>query len=325
MKRSLTITVLLLLLIVVLFVCDLCFGSIAIRLSELFGVVSDGSINRQILLDLRLPRAITAVMAGAALSVSGLMMQTLFRNPLAGPYILGVSSGATFGVALLVLVGSMFGFAATNMLTVLSAIVGATLCLMLVLAISYRIENNVSLLIIGMMIGSIAGALVNLMQNFANPDALKLFIVWSLGSLSSVTWAEMPFLVPVFLVGFLMALLLIKPLNGLLLGENYARGLGINVNRTRLLIVLSTGLLAGGITAFCGPIAFVGVAVPHIARGLYSTSNHRIIMPASALIGADLLLLCDLLANQFTYPLPISTLSALFGAPIIIWIIVRRK
>ena len=322
MKRNVVLTILLVLLLSVLFVLDLCFGSIRIGLSELFS--SDGGMNRQILLDLRLPRAITAVLAGAALSVSGLMMQTLFRNPLAGPYILGVSSGATFGVGLLVMVGTMVGFAATNMLTVVAAITGATVCLLLVLAISYRVESQVSLLIIGMMIGSIAGALVNLMQNFANPDALKLFIVWSLGSLSSVTWHEMPLLVPIFVLGLLLALVLIKPLNGLLLGENYARGLGINVSRTRMLIVLSTGLLAGGITAFCGPIAFVGVAVPHLARGLFRTSNHRITMPVSALVGADLLLLCDIIANQFTYPLPISTLSALFGAPIIIWIILRR-
>ena len=313
----------LVLLLAVLFLSDLCFGSIHISLSELLGK-TDG-VDRQILLDLRLPRAITAVIAGAALSVSGLMMQTLFRNPLAGPYILGVSSGATLGVGILVLCGSLIGFAAGNMLTVVAAIIGATAVLLLVLAISYRIESQVSLLIIGMMFGSIAGALVNVMQNFANPDALKLFIVWSLGSLSSVTWGEMPFLLPLFAVGLLMALLLIKPLNGLLLGENYARGLGIHVQQLRFLLVLSTGLLAGGVTAFCGPIAFVGVAVPHLARGLFRTSNHRITMPACCLIGADLLLLCDLLANQFTYPLPISTLSALAGAPIIIWIICKKR
>ena len=323
LKRTILISLSLVLLLAVLFVLDLCFGSIRISLTELFS--QSETINRQILLDLRLPRAITAILAGVALSVSGLIMQTLFRNPLAGPYILGVSSGATFGVGLLVLVGTLFGFAATNLLTVLSAIIGATFCLLLVLAISYRVQSNVSLLIIGMMIGSIAGALVNLMQNFANPDALKLFIVWSLGSLSSVTWQEMPYILPIFLVGLLFAILLIKPLNGLLLGENYARGLGINVNRIRFLIVLSTGLLAGGITAFCGPIAFIGVAVPHIARGIYHTSNHRVTLPAAALIGADLLLLCDIIANQFTYPLPISTLSAIFGAPVIIWIILKKK
>lgn len=322
-QRAILLSLFLTLLLVVLFVLDLCFGSIRIPLSELFN--RTGGIDRQILLDLRLPRAITAILAGISLSVSGLMMQTLFRNPLAGPYILGVSSGATLGVGLLVLCGTLIGFAANNLLIVLSAILGATLILLLVLLISYKVESQVSLLIIGMMLGSIAGALVNVMQNFANPDALKLFIVWSLGSLSSVTWGEMPVLLPIILVGLLLALLLLKPLNGLLLGENYARGLGINVRRLRFIIVLSTGLLAGGITAFCGPIAFIGVAIPHLARGLYGTSNHHITMPASALLGADLLLLCDIISNQFTYPLPISTLSALFGAPVIIWIIIQGK
>ena len=321
-RRNLLVTVGLMLLLVLLFAADLCFGSIRIPLAQLF---SGSGIERQLMLDLRLPKALTAVMAGIALSVSGLMMQTLFRNPLAGPYILGVSSGATLGVGLLVLVGTLFGFAAGGWLTAVAAIAGATVILLLVLAISYKVDSNVSLLIIGMMLGSIAGALVNLMQNFANPDALKLFIVWSMGSLSSVGWTEMPALTAVFLTGGLMALLLMKPLNGLLLGENYARGLGINVQRMRFFIVLSTGLLAGGVTAFCGPIAFVGVAVPHIARGLYGTANHRLTMPASALIGADLLLLCDLIANQFTYPLPISTMSSLFGAPVIIWILLKGK
>ena len=197
--------------------------------------------------------------------------------------------------------------------------------LLLVLAVSRRVTGNVSLLIVGMMFGSIAGALVSLLQNFANPDALKLFIVWTLGSLSSVSWADMQLLLPILLLGMLFVILAMKPLNGLLLGEDYARGLGINVQRTRLYIVLATGLLAGGVTAFCGPIAFIGVAVPHIARGIFQTSNHRITIPASALIGAGLLLICDVLCSLFVYPLPISTISALFGAPIIIWIILKNK
>ena len=205
------------------------------------------------------------------------------------------------------------------------ACVGATDVLLLVLAVSRRVTGNVSLLIVGMMFGSIAGALVSLLQNFANPDALKLFIVWTLGSLSSVSWADMRLLLPILLLGTLFVILAMKPLNGLLLGEDYARGLGINVQRTRLYIVLATGLLAGGVTAFCGPIAFIGVAVPHIARGIFQTSNHRITIPACALIGAGLLLICDVLCSLFVYPLPISTISALFGAPIIIWIILKNK
>ncbi len=190
---------------------------------------------------------------------------------------------------------------------------------------SRKVTGNVSLLIVGMMFGSIAGALVSLLQNFANPDALKLFIVWTLGSLSSVGWNDMQMMIPILLTGALFVLLALKPLNGLLLGEDYARGLGIHVERTRLYIVLATGLLAGGVTAFCGPIAFIGVAVPHIARGIFRTSNHRVTVPASALIGACLLLVCDVLCSLFTYPLPISTVSALFGAPVIIWIVLKGR
>lgn len=310
--------------ILVLFCClDICSGSLWLWP---WGDLSP--MEHNILHAIRLPKAFTAILAGAALSVSGLIMQTLFRNPLAGPYTLGVSSGASLGVALLTMLGgilSTFNFQLSSLGLPIAACIGATLVLLLVLAVSRRVTSNVSLLIVGMMFGSIAGALVSLLQNFANPDALKLFIVWTLGSLSSVSWNDMQLLVPILLLGTLFVLLALKPLNGLLLGEDYARGLGIRVERTRLFIVLATGLLAGGVTAFCGPIAFIGVAVPHIARGLFRTSNHRITVPASALIGACLLLVCDVLCSLFTYPLPISTVSALFGAPVIIWIILRSK
>lgn len=316
---------------VVLLLCfalDICSGSIWL-LSDGLWSWSDGltDLGNNILLQLRLPRVITAILAGAALSVSGLMMQTLFRNPLAGPYILGVSSGAGLGVALVTMSSTMFGLqlaAMGQVAVVTSAVIGAAAVLLLVLAVARKVKNNVSLLIVGMMIGSIAGALVNLIQNFANPDALKLFIVWTLGSLSSVGWTELLILAITILVGAILVLTLIKPLNGLLLGENYARALGVNIEQTRRMIVIATCLLAGGITAFCGPIAFVGVAVPHIARGLFRTSDHRTTIVATALVGANLLLICDILCNLFTYPLPISTMSALFGAPIIIWIIVKR-
>ncbi len=321
-----------------LFFClDICSGSIWLSPFDTLSVME-----RNILHAIRIPKAITAVLAGAALSVSGLIMQTLFRNPLAGPYTLGVSSGASLGVAFLTMVSGISGLAVSGLgvsglavsglavsgLAVslpIFACIGATGVLLLVLAVSRRVTGNVSLLIVGMMFGSIAGALVSLLQNFANPDALKLFIVWTLGSLSSVSWADMRLLLPILLLGTLFVILAMKPLNGLLLGEDYARGLGINVQRTRLYIVLATGLLAGGVTAFCGPIAFIGVAVPHIARGIFQTSNHRITLPACALIGAGLLLICDVLCSLFVYPLPISTISALFGAPIIIWIILKNN
>jgi len=298
---------------------DICSGSLWIWP---FGELSGMEYN--ILHAIRIPKAVTAVLAGAALSVSGLIMQTLFRNPLAGPYTLGVSSGASLGVALLTMLG-VYSIQLSAVSIPIAACIGATLVLLLVMGVSKKVTSNVSLLIVGMMFGSIAGALVSLLQNFANPDALKLFIVWTLGSLSSVSWSDMQLLIPILLLGTLIVLLALKPLNGLLLGEDYARGLGIHVGRTRLFIVLATGLLAGGVTAFCGPIAFIGVAVPHIARGVFKTSNHRVTIPASALIGACLLLVCDLLCSLAIYPLPISTVSALFGAPIIIWIILKNK
>lgn len=271
-----------------------------------------------ILVDLRLPRVVTALLAGISLSISGLLMQTLFRNPMAGPYTLGVSSGASLGVALV----TMLGLGAIGSIAIVGAI-GSVAILLVVLAVARKVRNNTSMLIIGLMLGSIAGALVNLIQNFANPDALKLFITWTFGSLSSVGWDEMKILGPTIGIGFLLSLGLIRPLNGMALGENYARGLGINVERVRVLIVLVTGIMAGAITAYCGPIAFIGVAVPHIARGLYRTADHRVILPASALIGAVLLVACDILSLIPTQPLPISTVSALFGAPVIIWIIMR--
>lgn len=314
-KRNTGIFIALAGLLAVLFCLDICSGSIWLWP---WGDLSP--MEQNILHAIRLPKAVTAVLAGSALSVSGLIMQTLFRNPLAGPYTLGVSSGASLGVAFLTMWSSTM-----IMLLPVAACIGATLVLLLVLAVSRKVTGNVSLLIVGMMFGSIAGALVSLLQNFANPDALKLFIVWTLGSLSSVGWSDMQMMVPILLTGALFVLLALKPLNGLLLGEDYARGLGIHVERTRLYIVLATGLLAGGVTAFCGPIAFIGVAVPHIARGIFRTSNHRVTVPASALIGACLLLVCDVLCSLFTYPLPISTVSALFGAPVIIWIVLKGR
>ena len=323
MKRNATIFLALTTLLLLLLGLDVCSGSI-----WLWPFDDLSPMAQQILYSIRWPKAVTAILAGAALSVSGVIMQTLFRNPLAGPYTLGVSSGASLGVALLTLIGvqlSTFHFQLSTIGLPIAACVGASLVLLLVLAVSRRVTSNVSLLIVGIMFGSIAGALVSLLQNFANPDALKLFIVWTLGSLSSVSWSDMQMLLPILLIGTLLVLCVLKPLNGLLLGEDYARGLGINIPRTRLLIVLATGLLAGGVTAFCGPIAFIGVAVPHIARGIFRTSNHRITLPASALIGACLLLLCDTLCSLFTYPLPISTVSALFGAPVILWIILKQK
>ena len=337
MRKNTYIFIALTLLLFVLAVLDTCSGSVWIPLTQIISLpfcerIGEGmTMHEQILLHLRLPKMITAILAGASLSVAGLMMQTLFRNPLAGPYILGVSSGASLGVALVTMVAttmplaSRFFAASSNSLLALAAIVGSILVMLLVMLIAKRIRSNVTLLIVGMMVGNIAGALVNMIQNFANPDSLKLFIVWTLGSLSGVGWNQMPSLAIGILLATVLVVMLIKPLNGLLLGEDYARGLGIHVERTRWMMVVASCLLAGSVTAFCGPIAFIGVAVPHIARGVFATSNHRLTVPASALIGANILLVCDILCNLGSYSLPISTMSALFGAPIILWIILKKK
>ena len=329
MRKNSYIFIALFMLLLVLALLDICCGSVWIAPLRFAEIANSQSPIANILLHLRLPKMLTAILAGASLSVAGLMMQTLFRNPLAGPYILGVSSGASLGVALATMCGTIFslpfreglgvGFIAT------SAIIGSMLTMLLVMLFARRIRSNVTLLIVGMMVGNIAGALVNMIQNFANPDSLKLFVVWTFGSLNGVGWNELPTLAIGIALSAILVLMLIKPLNGLLLGEDYARGLGINIERTRWMMVLASCLLAGSVTAFCGPIAFIGVAVPHIARGILATSNHRLTVPASALIGANILLVCDILCNLGTYSLPISTMSALFGAPIILWIVLKKK
>ena len=328
MRKNSYIFIALSMLLLVLALLDICCGSVWIAPLRFAEIANSQSPIANILLHLRLPKMLTAILAGASLSVAGLMMQTLFRNPLAGPYILGVSSGASLGVALVTMVTTILPLAfslSPHSLIATSAIIGSMLTMLLVMLFARRIRSNVTLLIVGMMVGNIAGALVNMIQNFANPDSLKLFVVWTLGSLSGVSWEELPTLAIGIAIAAIIILMLIKPLNGLLLGEDYARSLGIHVERTRWMMVLASCLLAGSVTAFCGPIAFIGVAVPHIARGIFATSNHRLTVPASALIGANILLVCDILCNLGTYSLPISTMSALFGAPIILWIVLKKK
>lgn len=313
-----------------LFLADLAWGSIHISLQEIVSVFTGNKkneINSEILLNFRLPKAITAILAGASLSVAGLMMQTLFHNSLADPYILGISSGSSLGVALVMMAASVLpvAFVNSSWTLIVAAIIGASVVLIFIVGVSFKVHNAVSLLIVGLMFGTIAGSLVSVLQNFSNPDAIKLFVMWTFGSLSAVTWNYMQVLFPVVLLGLGMAFSLQKRLDGLLLGENYARGLGISIQQTRFLIVIATGLLTGGITAFTGPIAFVGVAIPHIARGLFHSSNHKILLPASILCGASLILICDIISQIPAYTLPINTISALFGAPIIIWIILKKR
>ncbi|MDR0830530.1 MAG: iron ABC transporter permease [Prevotellaceae bacterium] len=309
------------------FVVDIALGSVNIGLREMF---SQDDIYHEIIWNLRLPKAVTAVITGAAISVAGLIMQTLFQNPLAGPYVLGVSSGASLGVAVFLLGGSFLPayFIQSGWGLVIAAILGAVLVLFLVLGISFKVRQAVSLLIIGIMFGQIAGSLVTILQNQSNPDSLKVFITWTFGSLQAVTWSYMKVMCPLIFCGLLITFLIQKQLNGLLLGEHYAKGLGISIVRTRILIIIAVALLAGAPTAFTGPIAFIGMAVPHLARGLFRSSNHRIIIPATMLCGAILLLLCDLATTQIPaegQTLPINAISALVGAPIVIWVIFKNK
>ncbi len=263
---------------ILLFISDLVFGSIQLSFRDIFFPQNTDTIHREILLNFRLPRALTAVFTGAALATAGLLMQTLFLNPLAGPYVLGVSSGASLGVALFVMATGFLpaGLVSSGWGTTGAAVIGALAVLFVVLGISFKIRESVSLLIIGMMFGSITGAFVSILQNYSNPDAIKLFIVWTFGSLSAVTWSQLQIMIPLLSVGLLLAFSLQKNLNSLLLGENYAKGLGISILRSRLFVILATGILAVASTAFTGPIGFIGIAVPHLARGIFQTSTTRL-------------------------------------------------
>lgn len=317
--------------LVITFLADIAIGSVNLSIADVWSTltgVNENIIYQEIILNHRLPKALTAILAGASLSVAGVLMQTLFNNPLAGPDVLGVTSGSSLGVALLTLGTSTLPlWMITGWGQVMAAILGAIGVLLLVIIASIKIPQTVSLLIIGMMFGYFAGAIVSILQSMSNPDTLKLFITWTFGSLSSVGWNQMHVMAPIILAGIAGALLLQKPLNILLLGKNYASGLGISVTQLRLWIILATALLAGTSTAFTGPIAFIGITMPHVARGLFQTPNHRIVLPASILCGAITMLICDIISQLpgMQGTLPINAVTALFGAPIIVWIIIHNK
>ena len=317
-------------LVVLLFAADIAVGSVNISLNDIWAALTGGecdAVTARIIIDIRLMKAIIAILAGAALSVSGLQMQTLFRNPLAGPYVLGVSSGASLGVALFILGGPLLGFTASPLLTTLgtagAAWFGAAAILALVASVSRRIKDIMVILILGMMIGSAVSAIVQIMQYLSNEEALKSFIVWTMGSLGDVTSSQLLLVAPAIIAGLIIAVSVIKPMNMLLLGESYARTMGLNIQRTRTLMLLSTTLLAGTVTAFCGPIGFIGLAIPHVARILFRNADHRILLPAAALSGAIALLVCDIFSKLLT--LPVNTITALLGIPIVIWVVIKNK
>ena len=295
-----------------LFLLDLAVGAVAVPLGDVWAALTGGDCPRataKIILNIRLIKAVVALLAGAALSVSGLQMQTLFRNPLAGPYVLGISSGASLGVALVVLagVGSSIGIAG-------AAWLGAAIVLVVIAAVGHRIKDIMVILILGMMFSSGIGAVVQILQYVANDESLKMFVIWTMGSLGDVTSGQLLILVPSVFAG---------PLNLLLFGEEYAVTMGLNVRRSRGLLFLSTTLLAGTVTAFCGPIGFIGLAMPHVTRMLFRNSDHRVLVPGTVLSGASVLLLCDLVSKLFT--LPINAITALLGIPIVVWVVLRNK
>ena len=311
-----------------LFIADLAVGSVAVPLGDVWAALTGGSCDpatSDIILKIRLLKAVTALFAGAALAAGGLEMQTLFRNPLAGPYVLGVSSDAGLGVALFLLGAPLLGVAGHSFVRSLGVAGAAWLgsALAIVMAVSRRIKDIVVILILGMMLGSGISSVVEILQYLSSEAALKSFVIWTMGSLGDVTGSQLALLLPVVTAGLALAVAVIKPLNLLLLGENYARTMGLNVQRTRTLIFLSTVLLAGTVTAFCGPVGFIGLAVPHLARMLFASADHRILMPGSMLAGAALLLVCDLVAKSLA--LPINTITALMGIPVVIFVVVRNR
>ena len=342
MKRTLAF-ILLVTLIAVFFVLNLLLGTVKIPMGEVLRILSsppisgtdDGaSVFANIIWSSRVPQALTALMAGAGVAVSGLQMQTVFRNPLAGPSVLGISNGASLGVALVVLMSGSLGGVALSRLGYLgdvamsiAAIVGALAVMSLIVWVAQRVQSGVTLLIIGVMIGYLANAIIGVLKFFSNEEDIKAYVVWGLGSFSRVSGDQMVLFVVVMAILLPLSMLLVKTMNLLLLGDAYAKNLGLNIQRARSLVILSSGILVAIVTAYCGPIMFIGLAVPHLARALFRTSDHRILMPATLLSGAALALLCNLIARMpgFEGALPVNSVTALVGAPVIAAVLFKKN
>ncbi len=319
-------------LLIALFLADVLVGSVHIPFNELLSILKGNTTTfSDIIIQFRLPKAITCVLAGGALATGGLLMQTLFRNPLAGPDVLGLTSGASLMVAIMILVSQ--SSTVLNQLvfnnpwsTALGASMGGGIIFILIISIAQYIKDNTSLLIIGLMISAVAASLVSVLQFISKAEDLQTYLIWTLGTVGSTSWHEINVFAIVVICGLTISYASIKSLNSWLLGENYAQGLGMNVARSRFLIVVSTGLLTGAVTAFCGPIAFVGLAVPHLVRLIVPTTNHKILIPAVICGGACLLLLCDLLSQLpgSTQVLPLNAVTSMIGAPVVIWMVLRK-
>ena len=322
-------------LLIIFFVVNISLGSVSIPTVEifkgLFGKIDNESW-QYIIQNYRLPKAVTAILVGSGLGISGLLMQTLFRNPLAGPFVLGISSGASLGVALVILGSGFFGGVLTSLLmskwsVVIAASLGSFLVLLAVMIISSRVRDTMAILIIGLMFGSITAAVVSVLSYFSSAEQLQQYVFWGFGSLGNLSWNELFIFFLIYLIGILMATISIKGLNTLLLGENYAKSLGLNLKQIRLVIIIATSLMAGTITAFAGPIAFIGLAIPHMIRQIFHTSNHKTLLPAVFLLGAIVMLICDSIAQLpgSDYTLPINAITSLVGAPVVIWLLVRKR
>ncbi|NAS30303.1 iron chelate uptake ABC transporter family permease subunit [Flavobacteriaceae bacterium R38] len=338
MKNSITYRLSYGILIIVLFgvfFINIGLGSVSIPFKEVLIALTGGEVSKEswkyIILNYRLPKAFTAILVGSGLSLSGLLMQTLFRNPLAGPFVLGISSGASLGVSLLVL-GSSF-IAGSSLLAVSSASIaiaaslGSFLVLMAVMVVASKIRDTMAILIIGLMFGSITTAIVSVLSYFSNSEKLQQYIFWTFGSLGDLSWNALLLFSIIITLGILMSIYSLKSLNSLLLGENYAKSLGLNIKKSRFLIIIATSLLAGSVTAFAGPIAFIGLAVPHLTKQIFNTTNHRILLPAILLYGAIIMLICDTIAQlpSSDYTLPINAITSLVGAPVVIWLLTRKR
>lgn len=321
---------------VALFLINISLGSVSIPVKEVFNSLTGGVSSKEtweyIIINYRLPKAIAAILTGMGLAISGLLMQTLFRNPLAGPYVLGLSSGASLGVAMVIL-GAAFlpSFLSTFLLSsygiVIASSLGSFLVLLAVLVVSQQLRDTMAILIVGLMFGSLTSSIVGTLTYFSTAEQLQKFTFWSMGNLGNLSWTSISILSICVSIGLLLSLFSIKPLNALLLGENYAKSLGLNYNKARLIIIFATSILAGSITAFAGPIAFVGLAVPHIAKLVFQTSNHTILFWSTLLFGASIMLICDSISQLpgSDITLPINAVTSIFGAPIVIWLLIRKR
>lgn len=317
------------------FIINISLGSLYIPLEHIIASLFGNETNTTwsvIITNYRLPKAITAVLVGSGLGISGLLMQTLFKNPLAGPFVLGISSGASLGVAIVILGSGLFGGVIAASLVskwsiVIAASLGSFLVLLAVLAVSNSIRDTMAILIIGLMFGSITAAVVSVLSYFSTAEQLQQYVFWGFGSLSNLSWGEITIFFSIYTIGLVLSIFSIKGLNSLLLGDNYAKSLGLNLKQSRFVIIIATSLIAGTITAFAGPIAFIGLAIPHLTRQIFKTSNHNILLPAVFLIGAVVMLLCDSISQVpgTDYTLPINAITALVGAPVVIWLLVKQR